>query len=394
MKFQRAIFLLVSCCMTFQFYAQDELPELTSKDSIVTSAWIFELGINIVDDSGRIFNDFTPLSERWNYVPYPSRVAIGRYFPSGLELQVIGTYNQYMEGNVIDGEVITEDIPYWGLDSRLSYDLNKIFGETGFFDPYLGVGLGYTDANRVGRGTYNAVVGFRLWFSDRWGLDLNSSGKWSFGNEATNHLQHAAGVAYRFGIEKGLSKKGQEKLAMITEMEEALQREQDSLQAVREAEERARQLAAQRAEEERLANERRLAQEREMRAEKMRDSLRQALEAIGPVRFAFDSSYLTGETKDVLKKAASFMQENPNLIFRIEAHADSRGDKKYNQWLSERRAQRVVDFLVSEGVSADRIEGIGYGEEKLLNHCADGVRCSAAEHAVNRRSQMLITVFN
>lgn len=384
--------MLIISVFTLSLNAQQTLPELTSKDSIVSSSWIFGLGVNIVDDSGSAFNNMTSIKNKWNIVPFPSRLSIGRYFASGLGLELIGTYNQYKEGNTIDGNTITEDIPYWAADARLSYDLNKLVGETGFFDPYLGVGLGYTDANNIGRGTYNAVVGFRLWFTKQWGMDINGSGKWSFGNEATNHIQYGIGAAYRFGIKEELSRKGREKLALRQEMEAAMQREQDSIQAVRDAEERQRQLAMEQAEAERLAAERAAAQKREAEAQR-REALRSELEAIGPVGFAFDSSYLSTEAKSVLEEIAAFMKSNPGLRFRVDAYADSRGDAKYNQWLSERRAQRALDFLSSQGIDQSRLEAVGHGEEDLLNHCADGVRCTAAEHAVNRRSKITISDF-
>ena len=162
-------------------FAQDL--ELTKKDSIVQSYWLVSLGTNIVDDSGDEFGELFDLSEGWNMVPYPSRVSVGRYFKNGLGLEAIGSYNRYKEGKIVDNVVNPEDVDYWGLDFRVSYDLNMILGETGFFDPYIGIGAGYTDANNQGRGTYNAVIGFRTWFSDHWGLDFNSTGKWAMDTE-------------------------------------------------------------------------------------------------------------------------------------------------------------------------------------------------------------------
>ena len=100
----------------------------------------------------------------------------------------------------------------------------------------MGVGVGYTYANDLSRGTYNAVIGFRTWFSDRWGLDFSSSGKWSFGNEASNHVQNAVGVVYQFNIEKELTKKGLKKLALIKAMDEEAKRVTDSINAALEAE--------------------------------------------------------------------------------------------------------------------------------------------------------------
>ena len=92
---------------------------------------------------------------------FPSRISIGRYFKSGLGLELIGAYNKYKQGKVIDQATITEDINYYSGDLRLTYDLNRLVGRTGVFSPYAGGGVGYTDANNQGRGTYNATVGVR-----------------------------------------------------------------------------------------------------------------------------------------------------------------------------------------------------------------------------------------
>src|SRR6056297_545261 len=240
MNISKPLTMLVMAIFSFTLtFAQDV--EWTKKDSIVQSYWLVTVGVNAVDDSGDEFGELFDFKEGWNMVPYPSRASIGRYFKSGIGLEAIGSYNRYKEGKIVDNVVNPEDIDYWGLDFRVSYDLNMILGETGFFDPYIGIGAGYTDANNQGRGTYNAVLGFRTWFSDHWGVDFNSTGKWAMDTEnATNHIQHAVGVAYRFEVEKGLSRKGMEKLAMLKEMEEEQQRVQDS---IAQAEEEARLLA-------------------------------------------------------------------------------------------------------------------------------------------------------
>ena len=188
MKFLKPIALVFSIVVLQSSFAQEV--ELTAKDSIVSSSWIFGLGLNAVDDAGSEFSDVFNVSDNWNIVPFPSRISVGRYFNNGLGIEAIGSYNVYQEGKIIDGVVNTEDIDYFAIDLRASYDLNQILGETGWFDPYVGVGAGYTDANNQGRGTFNASVGFRTWFSDRWGLDFNSTGKWTMdSSNSTIHIQ-------------------------------------------------------------------------------------------------------------------------------------------------------------------------------------------------------------
>ena len=381
---------VIACLLVFQYGFSQDI-QLTKKDSIVHNAWIFGLGFNAVDDAGSEFSNVFNVSENWNFVPFPSRLSIGRYFKNGLGLEAIGSYNQYQEGKTIDGIEAVEDIDYYAIDFRISYDLNHILGETGWFDPYVGIGAGYTDANNQGRGTYNASVGFRTWFSDRFGLDFNSTGKWAMSTEnATNHIQHAAGAVYRFGIEKGLSKKGEEKLALIKEIEEEQNRIQDSINAAKEAEEQARLLAERLKKEEeaaRIAAEEKARKEAEMN--KM-NQLKTELEQLGDVLFALNSSYLTPNDKGILDKLIVLLENNSELKISVNGHTDSRGSEKYNQWLSERRAERTAAYIISNGIAQERISINGYGETMLTNKCDDQTPCSNAEHAKNRRSEFTI----
>ena len=393
MKTTRPVIAAVVLLFSIHLSAQET--ELTKKDSIVQSFWMVSLGTNIVDDSGDEFRELFDFSEGWNMVPFPSRISVGRYFKNGLGLEAIGTYNRYKEGKIVDNVVNPEDVDYLGLDFRVSYDLNMILGETGFFDPYIGIGAGYTDANNQGRGTYNAVVGFRTWFSDHWGLDFNSTGKWAMkvGDGVTNHIQHAVGVAYRFEVEKGLSRKGQEKLALLKEMEEQQQRVQDSIVAQQKADEEAR-LMAERLQKEKEAAELAAAEKAKKDAEDSRRArLQSQINELGNVYFKLNSSYLTAKDKELLDKLVAIMESEPNLKIKVTAHTDSRGTDTYNQWLSERRAARTVEYVLSKGVADNRIEQEAFGETRLINECDDNTTCSEDQHSKNRRSEFEVLVF-
>src|SRR5690606_27844068 len=149
MNVLRITYLAMALFFTISDVAQELT--LTKKDSVVTSYWLVTLGTNIVDDSGDEFGNLFDIKDAWNMVPYPSRVSVGRYFKNGLGLEAIGTYNKYKQGKIVDNVVNPRDVDYFGLDFRVSYDLNKILGHTGFFDPYVGIGAGYTSANDQGR---------------------------------------------------------------------------------------------------------------------------------------------------------------------------------------------------------------------------------------------------
>ncbi|MEP0213486.1 MAG: OmpA family protein [Cellulophaga sp.] len=371
-------------------WAQDL--QLTAKDSIVKSSWIFGLGYNFVDDSGDVFDELLDVDKQWNAVAFPSRISIGKYFESGIGVEAIGSYNKYKVGKTVDGSVNLEETDYYAVDTRVSYDLNKIIGETAWFDPYLGVGLGYTDANNKGRGTYNGVVGFRTWITERIGLDFNSSGKWAMnkGDGVTNHLQHAVGVVYQFKVEKGLSKKGLEKQAQIEEVLKEQQRVADSTAIAKKQEEEARLLAEQLKKEQEALRLVEAEKEKAAAQKQRREDLQAKINSFGSINFALNSSYLDRKTKKTLNSIAELLKENPTVTVKLGAYTDSRGTDKYNLWLSQRRMQRSLDYIISKGVVAEKVTAKAYGEEVLLNNCEDDVYCTEQEHSINRRIEIII----
>ncbi len=381
-----ALCVLVMLVLTITpIFSQDSL-QLTSKDSIVKSSWVLGLGFNIVDDTATPFGDtFMDIKDTWNAVPYPSRISIGRFFTNGLGIEAIGTYNKYKVGKIIDGAVNTAPREYFAIDGKISYDLNKLIGETAWFDPYLHVGAGYSSIGDIGRSTANAGFGFNTWFGDRWGANFNTMGKWGIEEGSTKQLQHSAGVVYRFGIEKGLSKKGEEKLELIDAMEKEKQRVADSLANVqREMDEAA---LAKRLEEEKEKARLAAIEQAKIDAEKQ---LENKIKDLGFVYFGFDSSFLNKDSKSVLDKLSEILKINEEVQLKITSHTDSRGTIKYNNWLSQRRVNRTKEYLVSKGIDPNRLAAEAHGEAHLANECNDSTPCSAEKHRLNRRSEFLV----
>jgi outer membrane protein OmpA-like peptidoglycan-associated protein len=81
------------------------------------------------------------------------------------------------------------------------------------------------------------------------------------------------------------------------------------------------------------------------------------------------------------------MLDNPGIRVEIASHTDARGDDTYNLLLSQKRAESAVAYLTARGVSPSRLRPRGYGEEQLLNACANGVRCDNEKHEENRRME-------
>ena len=107
--------------------------------------------------------------------------------------------------------------------------------------------------------------------------------------------------------------------------------------------------------------------------------------------FDFDKSYIRKDASLELDKLVQVMNEYKDMVIKIESHTDSRGPDVYNKYLSDKRAKSTRAYLISKGISEDRIESaIGYGEERLINECGNGVRCSREKHELNRRSEFII----
>ncbi len=108
------------------------------------------------------------------------------------------------------------------------------------------------------------------------------------------------------------------------------------------------------------------------------------------IHYDLDKYYIREDAKPELNKLVEFMKDNPDIKVEVSSHTDSRGSDAYNLRLSQQRAKAAVAYIISQGITPNRISGVGYGETRLLNHCANGVKCSEAEHQENRRTEMKI----
>jgi peptidoglycan-associated lipoprotein len=101
--------------------------------------------------------------------------------------------------------------------------------------------------------------------------------------------------------------------------------------------------------------------------------------------FGYDSSALTPQAQDILRKKAAYMKANANVKVTIEGHCDDRGTNEYNLALGEARARAAKSFLVDLGIPAARLATISYGEERPI---AKGQTEEA--WAKNRRAHFVI----
>src|SRR5690606_1189136 len=109
------------------------------------------------------------------------------------------------------------------------------------------------------------------------------------------------------------------------------------------------------------------------------------------IYYDFNKSEIRKSDAGELAALADILKQYPALTIELTSHTDTRGTADYNMELSARRSASAKEFLVSLGISADRITTKAAGESSPRNHCLDGVNCTEEEHQRNRRTEVRIT---
>ncbi len=179
------------------------------------NVWMLNLGVNAVDfssagpsDIGGMFEDYFDADD-WNVIPAISRISVSRYIDKGFSAELAGSLNKITKTPGVGAE----DFGYFSIDAGVRYDLNSLnfIGETGWFDPYVQLGLGYAWLDAGSDFIVSPTFGFNTWFNDNIGLNFQTSykqgGIWGKGLSAGNpdlltssvHFQHSIGLAFKFG---------------------------------------------------------------------------------------------------------------------------------------------------------------------------------------------------
>ncbi len=103
------------------------------------------------------------------------------------------------------------------------------------------------------------------------------------------------------------------------------------------------------------------------------------------VLFAVDQSSLSEQARQILAAQAVWLTSNSEFSALIEGHADEQGTREYNLALGARRANAVVEFLVSQGVAAGRLQSVTFGKERPIAICSD-----ESCYAQNRRAVTVV----
>jgi len=106
---------------------------------------------------------------------------------------------------------------------------------------------------------------------------------------------------------------------------------------------------------------------------------------IDRIYYDLDKANIREDAEPALDSLATLLLANPSIQIELNAHTDCRGELDYNQDLSQRRAESVVNYLVDAGIASERLVPIGYGESRLLDTCPCQ-DCTEDQHQRNRRT--------
>lgn len=109
-----------------------------------------------------------------------------------------------------------------------------------------------------------------------------------------------------------------------------------------------------------------------------------------PIFYETGSARITAASKKTIDETLLPLLNSKPVSIELMSHTDARGNDSFNMSLSQQRANSVVNYLVSKGISRSRLTGKGFGETRLVNRCSNGVECSEAEHRKNRRTEFRV----
>ncbi|WP_430467196.1 OmpA family protein [Winogradskyella ouciana] len=416
--------------------------------------WALTIGANAVDfypvgeDSpqGDYFDEYFNVTDHWNIYPSLSTISVSRYLSDGFTFTASGSINKIDKfGTNFDpltGEESinrVEDLTYFGIDGRVSYSLMDLINSNKF-DPYLGVGGGYSWLDDLGAGTLNGTLGFKYWITEKLGLDIQSTYKHSFEDVLPKHFQHTVGLSFKFGgtdtdndgiydqddacpEEAGLeifngcpdsdndgiqdSKDDCPNTAGLAEFNGCPDGDGDGVMdkddkcptvaglkslmgcpdadgdGVADGDDNCPNEAGPAAnngcpwpdtdgdgildKDDKCPNEAGTAANNGCPEVKPTAEVMEELNSYArTILFNVGKASFRQETDQVLQAMVAIFKDYPKANFTIEGHTDSSGSASMNQALSERRANAVRDYLIANGIDADRLVAKGFGEDNPI----------------------------
>ena len=356
MKHLNKIFVAVLMAMGLNSQAQD-----------TNNPWAITFGVNAVDTragaSGEFadkFNQPFKVKESWNILPSVSYLNVSRSVGAGFTFGVTGSVNKITKFTSMDAAgnyVVTNpgDLTYYGADGIIRYSFMNLIGSK-VIDPSAHIGGGYTWMGDYDTGTVNGGLGLTFWFTETVGLSLQSTYKHGFGDAIPDHVQHFAGLTFKFGGKDtdgdGVYDKDDAcpEVAGPKELNGCPDTDGDG---VLDKDDKCPEVKGT------VAN--------QGCPEITEEAIKQLNNYGKTILFNSGKSTFKPQTFPVLQSMVSILKEYPYSKFMVEGHTDSDGSNELNQTLSENRAAAVKNYLIENGITTDRLRSTGFGETKPID---------------------------
>lgn len=400
-------------CSLFTF-SQDRI----SGDPITfTKNWIIKAGVNAVDES-RDWKPFDFTNEQsTSAFSNPLALGVEYRFANSNSISLFGSINKWKANEgIINGEVITEDRSFSAVDLSYKFYFDHFFFNVNWLDIYAEAGLGLFFISETGPFTerqtklsQNLGFGSIIWFAKNVGFNLQVINKFSREeNNTNNHVQYFAGLTLKLQKQDfdGDGVKNKEDLCPsvfgLLEFNGCPDSDNDGVQDT--LDECPNQMGRVNlngcpdSDNDGIVDSKDKCpdiggspdnggcpylqpQQNETVTETDSEPVMQPTQPVTPtepsekvietlneyaktILFGYASSDFKEQTFEVLQSITEILKQFPNSIFIIEGHTDNSGSNLTNQRLSDRRANAVRDYLISQGISPDRLEAIGYGESR------------------------------
>lgn len=317
------------------------------------------LGVNIIDNSNGSAAPWEIDSAEFK-APFYLEADYG--LSNAFSLGILGSTNTLSINN--------QDEALYSLDMGLKYYLNWLSIKN--TDVYAGLGTGFYHVADDTASTFNMNLGLTYWVSDNWGFNLSGLGKKSFDSGVAgveNYYQYNIGLVWR--SKASAAPETTEELPEA--MPEPLPSEVEATQA--------EVVNAPEVEETEVEAVVTTPVEPVVQPETSGPVLSDRLAS---VYFDKNSSYMSVAEKVKLDELVQFLEAHPDVNLYIEAYTDQTGTEKYNRWLSERRLNRVINYLLKARIPETRLQGEAKGVD-TANQCPNIQDCSESDLQKQRR---------
>ena len=379
--------------------------------------WSIGFGVNTVDirtphDFGLFLKDWGGPSDL-NVLPAITKLSVARYIGAGFSAEVDGSLNKIKKG--FNG--VSQDESFWNANLQAKYALRRLFTtESGWFDPYLKLGGGYTSykseyAKEDGGVKLLAGGGINFWFTDHLGLNVQTGYNHGFQKDGTDYFQHSAGIVIKFGAKDtdkdGIPDKDDAcpDVAGPKEFNGCPDTDGDGIpdkddacpdvaglkefngcpdtdgDGVPDKDDKCPDVAGPAEnggcpwpdtdgdgvldKDDQCVNEAGPASNNGC-PEPNDDDQKRLNQYAKTILFDTGKATIKFQSAEVLNQIINVLKKFPKSRFRIEGYTDSTGKKQKNIELSQNRADAVKIYLIQGGIDQSRLESKGYGPEKPI----------------------------